>query len=363
MVTVDYFQTALQPYGNWVDIEGYGRCWRPTVAVYNSGWQPYGDRGHWVDSDTGWYWVSDYSWGVTFHYGRWFHHARFGWCWWPDTVWAPSWVTWRYADNYCGWAPLPPFTVWQPGVGFAYRGSGISVGFDFGLAADSFIFVPAGHFCDPHPNRFRYAPAEVARIYNQTTVINNYNFDSHNRTFINHGIEVQHIAAATHTTIRPVATRELRASAGQPGRGRLVGQPDRRPGTAVENPARPGSGFNNGNNFTPRAGTPEQNNFSRPLNNQNPQPVRNLSAPVPNQNGVPAQNHFVQPANPQNPQASHSLPASTQHRREVLMTASASRHRADRSWSSRRRVPCRSLPQQCIFRAGGTTAGHCAGGK
>ncbi|MGD0745561.1 MAG: DUF6600 domain-containing protein, partial [Verrucomicrobiota bacterium] len=123
-VTVNYFYSSLAPYGAWVDVEGYGRCWRPTLVVYNSGWQPYCDRGHWVYSDCGWYWASDYSWGVTFHYGRWFHNSRLGWCWWPDTVWAPSWVTWRYSDDYCGWAPLPPFAVYRPGVGFVYRGNG-----------------------------------------------------------------------------------------------------------------------------------------------------------------------------------------------------------------------------------------------
>jgi hypothetical protein len=274
VVTVDYFQTTLQPYGNWVDVEGYGRCWRPTVTVYNSGWQPYCDRGHWVDSDSGWYWVSDYSWGVTFHYGRWFHHARFGWVWWPDTVWAPSWVTWRYADDYCGWAPLPPFTVWQPGVGFAYRGNGISVGFDFGLAADNFIFVPTSHFCDERPRRYRCAPAEVTRIYNHTTVINNYNFDSHNRTFINNGIPVQHIAAASHVTIRPVAARELRASTERPWQVGSSGAPAHKPVTATGNAPRTGSVFENRNNPPARSETTAPNRFSPPANNPNPQPNR-----------------------------------------------------------------------------------------
>ena len=74
----------------------------------------------------GWYWMSDYSWGwAPFHYGRWFHHARFGWCWMPDTVWGPSWVTWRYSDDYCGWAPLPPGAIYRAGVGFfLQRGGG-----------------------------------------------------------------------------------------------------------------------------------------------------------------------------------------------------------------------------------------------
>src|SRR4051812_11714894 len=114
-----YFYDSLAPYGNWVDVEGYGPCWQPTVEVANPNWQPYGDRGHWVYSDCGWCWVSDYSWGwAPFHYGRWFRHGRFGWCWAPDTVWGPAWVSWRYADAYCGWAPLPPTACYRPGFGF-----------------------------------------------------------------------------------------------------------------------------------------------------------------------------------------------------------------------------------------------------
>ncbi len=71
----------------------------------------------------------------------------FGWCWYPDTVWAPSWVTWRYSNNYCGWAPLPPRTTFQAGVGIVYNGGSVSVGFSFGLGASCFTFVPTQYFC------------------------------------------------------------------------------------------------------------------------------------------------------------------------------------------------------------------------
>ena len=74
------------------------------------------------------------SWGATtFHYGRWFTHPSRGWCWWPDTVWAPSWVSWRYSGDYCGWAPLPPAACYQPAVGFSYYGSSVGISFGFGL--------------------------------------------------------------------------------------------------------------------------------------------------------------------------------------------------------------------------------------
>jgi len=82
----DYYD-ALAPYGNWVDVDGVGRCWQPTTVVVNHGWRPYFNCGRWVYTDCGWYWMSDYSWGwAPFHYGRWFQHARLGWCWSPDRV-------------------------------------------------------------------------------------------------------------------------------------------------------------------------------------------------------------------------------------------------------------------------------------
>lgn len=201
-VDVNYFNNTLSPYGSWVEVEGYGRCWRPTTVLYDASWQPYCNRGHWVYSDSGWYWDSDYSWGVTFHYGRWFHHDRFGWCWWPDTVWAPSWVTWRQSDAYCGWAPLPPFAEFRPGRGFYYRGASVAVGFDFGLEANFFTFVPVGNFCDRQVRSFRVEPARGREIFRQATVINNYN-DNH-RTIFNGGISVERINAATHRNLTPV---------------------------------------------------------------------------------------------------------------------------------------------------------------
>jgi hypothetical protein len=223
--TVDYFNNNLAPYGTWVDVEGYGRCWRPTVVVYNHDWQPYGDHGHWINTDCGWYWQSGYAWNSTFHYGRWFRNPNYGWCWWPDTVWAPSWVTWRYTDDYCGWAPLPPFTVYNPGAGFLYRGSGISVSFDFGLDADSFIFVASDHFYDPHPGRYRCPRARIDDIYGRSTVLNNLNLHDENghHMVFNGGIPPQHFTQNGGGLIRPVSIHNLpnpytgRKTAGSPG--------------------------------------------------------------------------------------------------------------------------------------------------
>ncbi len=325
-VTVDYFYGTLAPYGSWVYVSGYGRCWRPTVTVVNAGWQPYCDHGHWVWTDCGWYWISDYSWGwAPFHYGRWFCDAHLGWCWYPDTAWGPSWVTWRYSPGYCGWAPLPPHAVYRAGVGFFYNGAAVSVGFNFGLGVSAYTFVPTGSFCDPHPWHYRVAPRDVAQIYNNTTVINNFNEDGNNHRFINHGIDPGRITAVTHREIQPVAIHE---TVGRVLRGEQLGRdghtlyvnrpqfsdnpapPNR--GGAPRSPTAPppvgsayqGQGIHNGNPPSPRGqqpapaappppnpgiaphttpsrpamgsayqGTPDADQNNRPLPTRNNQPV------------------------------------------------------------------------------------------
>ena len=216
-VTLNYFYDTLTPYGSWLNVDGYGQCWRPTAVIYDATWRPYCDRGHWVYTDYGWYWDSDYGWGATFHYGRWFHHPRFGWCWYPDNVWAPSWVTWRADANYCGWAPLPPFAVFSPDGGFFFRGVSVGLDFDFGLQFDCFVFVPSANFCDRHPKSVVVQQQYVAQIFNRTKVINSY--DVSGKTIVNHGIGVDRIAGVTHHSIEPVRVSGLPNAGRQGWRG------------------------------------------------------------------------------------------------------------------------------------------------
>ena len=294
VVTVDYFYDTLAPYGTWVDVEGYGRCWRPTVMVGNAGWQPYGDHGHWVYTDDGWYWMSDYSWGwAPFHYGRWFRDARFGWCWYPDTVWGPSWVTWRYADDYCGWAPLPPRCDYREGVGFFYNGVAVSIGFDFGLGVSAFTFVHTRDFCDPHPWRHRVESREVTQVFNRTTVINNFDVDREHRTFINHGIDPQHITEVTHAPIRPIAIHEATTRVprgeqlGRDGSTLMVNRPrfsdSPSPSSRGELPhASPVARPEIGSPYQPPHNGNQNNNSQPPRNGQ---PVQ--TAPAPGQRQIP----------------------------------------------------------------------------
>jgi hypothetical protein len=207
---------SLAPYGTWISVEGYGRVWQPTVVVTEPGWAPYCNRGHWIYTDCGWYWMSDYSWGATaFHYGRWFNHARWGWCWWPDQVWGPSWVSWRYSGNYCGWAPLPPAACYRPGFGFSYYNSSVGVSFGFGLGASCYTFVPWRNFCDSRPYYHRVPHSQVNQVFNNTTVINNYG-SGNNNTVVNHGISVDRVRERTRTDVRQVSIRD--SATGRNGR-------------------------------------------------------------------------------------------------------------------------------------------------
>ena len=301
-VTVNYFYNTLSSYGSWVYVPGYGNCWRPTVCNYNPGWQPYCDRGQWVYSDCGWYWNSEYAWGTTFHYGRWFRNPAIGWCWYPGTVWAPSWVTWRYGNNYCGWAPLPPGTACQAGGGIVYNGNNISVGFGFGLGASCFTFVPTQFFCSPHPHNYCVPPAQVTQIYNSTIVINNFNVNNH--TIVNHGIDVGSIAASTHTPIHAVPVHDINAGTGiwhGDYANRSQGQTSYHPPLAagVNHPVPFGN-----SSLASRTINPAPDHYSQPRQNWQATPVapqqRNIVVATIPQRQMPVDNH---------PMPTHDAPA------------------------------------------------------
>ncbi len=198
------FYESLAPYGSWVDVEGYGRCWQPTAARVSSDWRPYFDNGHWLYTDAGWYWMSDYSWGwAPFHYGRWFQHNHLGWCWLPDTTWAPSWVCWRYNDDYCGWAPLPPAAEFTASFGLTYHHRVAATGFDFGLSADFFPFVPWNHFRDNHLRPHLLPPPRAHEVFARTICASP--IAQRNNMIVNHGVPPQRVASATHSPVQPIS--------------------------------------------------------------------------------------------------------------------------------------------------------------
>ena len=218
-VTYNYFYDSLAPYGSWVDLPGYGSCWQPTVVVVNRAWRPYCNGGRWVYTDCGWYWYSDYSWGwAPFHYGRWVSDARLGWCWYPGYTWGPAWVSWRYSDGYCGWAPLPPSASYTYGVGFTYYGGSVGVSFGFGLGSSCYTFVPWNRFCGYKPYKYCAAPHQAQQIYQHSTVINNY-ISRNNNTIVNQGIPIDKVRRHTGAEIRQVSIRETRNTIDRTTRG------------------------------------------------------------------------------------------------------------------------------------------------
>ena len=191
----DFYQ-PLSPYGEWVVVGSYGRCWRPMRV--QAGWRPY-TNGHWKRTDAGWYWVSDEPWAwATYHYGRWDWSAQFGWIWVPQTQWAPAWVLWREGNGYIGWAPIPPWATIAVGGTVEVR--------ETTFAPRAFVFVQERHLLES------VRPAIV--VVNNTTVINKTvnitKIRVVNKTVINEGPQPVVIERATGRRIDAVAARELR---------------------------------------------------------------------------------------------------------------------------------------------------------
>jgi hypothetical protein len=139
VASIEVFQSALAPYGRWVDSR-FGRGFQPRTAP---GWRPY-VNGRWGENRL---WISDDPWGwATDHYGRWGHDDRIGWVWVPGTQWAPSWVAWRDADQLSGWAPIPPGVTYSFGLGF-----GNGWGFDNWNSwyGPSWVWVPRANLYRP----------------------------------------------------------------------------------------------------------------------------------------------------------------------------------------------------------------------
>jgi DNA segregation ATPase FtsK/SpoIIIE-like protein len=178
-VSFEFFHSSLSPYGSWQVSGSYGQVWRPYVRVEQH-WHPYA-YGHWVYTDFGWTWVSEYEWGgIPFHYGTWVVDPVFGWVWVPGYVWAPAWVVYRTGPSYIGWAPVPP--SFSFGVSFS----------TFDYDPDYFVFVQDRHFCDRDIHRY-VIPRERTRIvYNDTTIINN-NITIDNSVVVNRGLDVHQV--------------------------------------------------------------------------------------------------------------------------------------------------------------------------
>jgi hypothetical protein len=149
--SVEVFYDSLAPYGDWINMPGYGWVWRPSGVPI--GWRPY-TNGRWLWSRYGWTWLSYDEWGwAPFHYGYWSWVDGPGWCWMPGTTWGPAWVSWLYAPGYIGWAP------WYPGAYYGAHGGGL-----YGWGYNWWVFVPRRGFMGPVTNN--YLPShEVRRVF------------------------------------------------------------------------------------------------------------------------------------------------------------------------------------------------------
>jgi hypothetical protein len=221
-VSFGVFFDALQPYGEWTDVSDYGYCWHPYGIDRH--WRPY-MNGRWVWSDYGWYWSSYEDWGwAPYHYGRWLYDDYYGWIWVPDYEWGPSWVQWRYADGYIGWAPLPP----RAGFHFSI---GIDVG-DYGVPYFGWCFTAGFGFYNDHPGIFG-----IERNHHFLRMTRNVtNIQRNDRGVFNRGLDYRVVERMNRTTIRTARIEDdhdLKAGRG----GRLDGdrlrvyRPDVRPDT------------------------------------------------------------------------------------------------------------------------------------
>ncbi|MCX6907472.1 MAG: hypothetical protein NTY01_05460 [Verrucomicrobia bacterium] len=225
---VGYFYQELSPHGRWIRIEDNQWYWQPNIVVSNRSWRPYWDGGHWVNSDHGWYWASDYPWGwAAFHYGRWHLHPHHGWIWYPDRVWGPAWVAWRSGGEYCGWAPLPPHADFDVAAGcFMFRGRRVEASFDFGLDWNHFSFCFVKEMGE-RPREHFHREADVRRVFGQTTVVNNYTINKtvvtspgkgtvvysgreSRPSVVNRGIDPERVASGKGRAVEQVKIQDLR---------------------------------------------------------------------------------------------------------------------------------------------------------
>lgn len=240
-VPVDAFYGELAPYGQWTNYPGYGNAWIPNAEP---NFQPYATNGHWVLTEYGNTWVSDYDWGwAPFHYGRWLYDPAYGgWLWLPDTEWAPAWVSWRSGGGYYGWAPLGP---------------GINT--NVNIPAPYWTFVPQMYITRPNLYGY-YVPRNRANyIYQNTTYINNV-YRYNNRSF-NYGPPRGDIERVTRRNVQVYRIEPLNRPGRSEVRNGSVGfyRPDSRGANARGQGPAYGQGYSNRNDSYNNGGRRDYN--------------------------------------------------------------------------------------------------------
>ena len=186
-----YFYAELSPYGSWMELNTGVTVWRP--AGISSDWQPYSE-GQWAWTNDGWYWDSYEPFGyVTYHYGRWYYDDYYGWIWVPDNEWAPSWVEWRYDDDYIGWAPLPPYASFSIHIGIHFTSSYYTPYYHW-------RFLKYRYMCDPYGYKNYESRAFVNRLFSRTKYRTNYGYSS--GRVLNRGVDVDYIRRRSGRSIK-----------------------------------------------------------------------------------------------------------------------------------------------------------------
>jgi hypothetical protein len=275
------FADTLAPYGNWYQDPTYGNVWTPSTAVVGVGFTPYASGGHWVLSEYGWTWVSDWDWGwAPFHYGRWLVGAR-GWCWVPGRHWGPGWVAWRSGGGYVGWAPLPPARWAHDHRSYAWR------------------FTAANQLGS---GRMSYVPSHSVR-----QVIGRTNWVRNDRSFASNGWHYNAGPGWQRGTVTPVRLNQYaphampRFNSGpRPGGGHGVAPPQRytppQNRTIIVPSRQPQRQPHNAPRYSPPMRyspprsyvAPQQRSFSAP-------PQRSFSAPQQRSFSAPQQRSFSAP--------------------------------------------------------------------
>ena len=186
---LEFFYDALDPFGDWVEVEKYGYCFQPREAR-DPRWRPYTD-GNWAWTDYGWTWVSNEKFGwATYHYGRWARVRRLGWVWVPGSEWAAAWVAWRRSDDYVGWAPLPPE---------AHSGAGFTAAVDsyYDIGPTAYTFVPVQNLGERTYVGRVVEPERNVTIINKTVNVTNITYKTvENKTVVyNEGPDITVINA------------------------------------------------------------------------------------------------------------------------------------------------------------------------
>lgn len=243
-VSFQVFYDELMPYGDWVKDGRYGYVWLP--AVYDD-FHPYGTNGHWVMTNYGNTWVSDYDWGwATFHYGRWYFDNNYqSWAWIPDYDWGPAWVDWRSGGGYYGWAPMGP---------------GFSINVRVNIPSTYWIFVPQRRFGYANVYNYYVPYARRVKIYNNTTIINNTVVYNNNRYYS--GPTRREVERVTNRSY-PERRIENSTSAGRTVASRntvSAYRPDLQSARGTTTAARPSRVLSDGQSRTQPAATPSRLN-------------------------------------------------------------------------------------------------------